>query len=35
VIVASTGEPELSEATRASLAALPGDVDIKVFSTPT
>jgi hypothetical protein len=35
VIVASTGEPDLSEVTRASLAALPGDVDIKVFSTPT
>ena len=35
MIVASTGEPQLSEATRASLTALAGDVDIKVFSTPT
>ena len=35
MIVASTGEPHLSEATRASLAALAGDVEIKVFSTPT
>src|SRR4029453_12972884 len=35
MIVASTGEPQLSEATRASLAALAGDVEIKVFSTPT
>jgi alkyl hydroperoxide reductase subunit AhpF len=35
MIVASTGEPQLSEATRASLTALTDDVDIKVFSTPT
>jgi alkyl hydroperoxide reductase subunit AhpF len=35
MIVASTGEPQLSEATRVSLAALAGDVEIKVFSTPT
>jgi alkyl hydroperoxide reductase subunit AhpF len=35
IVVASTGEPSLSEATRASLAALPADVHIKVFSTPT
>jgi alkyl hydroperoxide reductase subunit AhpF len=35
MIAASTGAPQLSEATRASLATLAGDVDIKVFSTPT
>lgn len=35
MIVASTGAPQLSEATRSSLAALAGDVQIKVFSTPT
>jgi alkyl hydroperoxide reductase subunit AhpF len=35
IIVASSGEPALSEATMASLAALTDDVDIKVFSTPT
>jgi len=35
IIVASTGEPALSDDTKASLAALAGDVDIKVFSTPT
>jgi alkyl hydroperoxide reductase subunit AhpF len=35
IIVASSGEPALSEATKASLAGLTGDVDIKVFSTPT
>jgi alkyl hydroperoxide reductase subunit AhpF len=35
MIVASTGEPKLSEATLASLSALAGDVEIKVFSTPT
>jgi alkyl hydroperoxide reductase subunit AhpF len=35
MLAASTGEPQLSAATRASLAALPADVDIKVFSTPT
>ena len=35
IIVASTGEPALSEATKASLRALAGDVEIKVFTTPT
>jgi alkyl hydroperoxide reductase subunit AhpF len=35
MIVASTGEPQLSDATLASLSALAGDVEIKVFSTPT
>jgi alkyl hydroperoxide reductase subunit AhpF len=35
IIVASTGEPALSEETKASLRALADDVDIKVFSTPT
>ena len=35
IIVASTGEPGLSEDTRASLAALAADVTIKVFTTPT
>jgi glutaredoxin-like protein len=35
IIVASSGEPALSEATRASLAGLTDDVHIKVFSTPT
>ena len=34
IIVASTGDPDLSDDTKASLAALAGDVDIKVFSTP-
>jgi len=35
MIVASTGEPALSDATKTSLAGLVTDVDIKVFSTPT
>lgn len=35
IVVASTGEPGLSEETRASLAALAEDVTIKVFTTPT
>jgi len=35
IIVASSGEPQLSEATRSSLAALTDAVSIKVFSTPT
>ena len=35
IIVASTGEPALSEATKTSLAGLERDVEIKVFSTPT
>ena len=35
IIVASTGEPALSEETKASLRALAEDVEIKVFATPT
>jgi alkyl hydroperoxide reductase subunit AhpF len=35
IVVASTGVPDLSDETKASLAALAADVDIKVFSTPT
>jgi alkyl hydroperoxide reductase subunit AhpF len=35
MIVASSGQPGLSAATQAALAALGDDVDIKVFSTPT
>ena len=35
IIVASTGEPALSEDTKAALRALAADVEIKVFSTPT
>jgi alkyl hydroperoxide reductase subunit AhpF len=35
IIIASSGEPALSEATKASLAGLTVPVDIKVFSTPT
>ena len=35
ILVASSGEPGLSEETMASLGALADDVDIKVFSTPT
>ena len=35
MIVASTGQPGLSAETLAGLANLGGDVDIKVFSTPT
>jgi len=35
IIVVSTGEPDLSDDTKASLSALADDVDIKVFSTPT
>ena len=35
IIVASTGEPALSEDTKASLRALAADVEIKVFATPT
>ena len=35
IIVASTGEPALSDETKSSLAALAGPVEIKVFSTPT
>jgi len=35
IIVASSGEPELSDATKTSLAGLASDVEIKVFSTPT
>ena len=35
IIVASSGEAGLSDDTKAALAGLTGDVDIKVFSTPT
>jgi alkyl hydroperoxide reductase subunit AhpF len=35
MIVASSGEAALSEATKTSLAGLTSDIDIKVFSTPT
>ena len=35
IIVASSGEPDLSEETRTALAGLASEVDIKVFSTPT
>ena len=35
MIVASSGEPALSDATKASLQGLASDVEIKVFSTPT
>jgi len=35
IILASTGEPSLSDETKASLQALAEPVDIKVFSTPT
>ena len=35
IVVASTGEPALSEDTKASLQALATDVEIKVFATPT
>lgn len=35
IVVASTGEPALTEETRTALAGLAADVDIMVFSTPT
>lgn len=35
MILVSTGEPALTDETKASLAALASDVHIKVFSTPT
>jgi alkyl hydroperoxide reductase subunit AhpF len=35
ILVASTGEPALAEATKTALAGLTSDIDIKVFSTPT
>jgi alkyl hydroperoxide reductase subunit AhpF len=35
IILASSGEPALAEATKTSLAGHTGDVTIKVFSTPT
>ena len=35
ILVASSGEPGLTEDTKASLAALADDVTIKVFTTPT
>ncbi len=35
IVTASSGEPVLADATKESLAALAGDVHIKIFSTPT
>jgi alkyl hydroperoxide reductase subunit AhpF len=35
IILVSTGEPQLTEQTKTSLSGLAGDVEIKVFSTPT
>jgi alkyl hydroperoxide reductase subunit AhpF len=35
IIVASSGEPALTDTTKTALAELAGDVHIKVFSTPT
>ena len=35
IVTASSGEPVLADATKEALAALAGDVHIKVFSTPT
>lgn len=35
IVLASTGEPALTEETKQALAGLTTDVDIKVFSTPT
>jgi len=35
IILASTGEPTLSDETKAALGGLARDVEIKVFSTPT
>lgn len=35
IVLASTGEPTLAVETRAALAGLGSDVDIKVFATPT
>jgi alkyl hydroperoxide reductase subunit AhpF len=35
IILVSTGSPQLSEQTKTSLGSLAGDVEIKVFSTPT
>lgn len=35
ILLASTGEPSLSEETKAALAGLTSDVHIQVFSTPT
>ena len=35
IVLVSTGEPALSDETKAALAGLDADVDIKVFSTPT
>jgi alkyl hydroperoxide reductase subunit AhpF len=35
IILASTGEPTLSDETKAALGGLAHDVEIKVFSTPT
>jgi alkyl hydroperoxide reductase subunit AhpF len=35
IVLASTGEPALSDETKTALAGLAADIDIKVFSTPT
>ncbi|PYM05239.1 MAG: hypothetical protein DMD82_11830 [Candidatus Rokuibacteriota bacterium] len=35
IVVASTGEPDLSAETKTALAELPAPVHIRVFSTPT
>jgi len=35
IVVASSGQPGLTEATKSTLATLDADVEIKVFSTPT
>ena len=35
IVATSRGEAGLSEETKATLATLPGEVEIKVFSTPT
>ena len=35
IVIASTGEATLTDATKTALAGLDSDVDIKVFSTPT
>jgi alkyl hydroperoxide reductase subunit AhpF len=35
IVLASTGDPALSDETKTALAGLAADIDIKVFSTPT
>jgi alkyl hydroperoxide reductase subunit AhpF len=35
IILVSTGAAQLTDQTKTSLSSLPGDVEIKVFSTPT